>query len=1096
MKHIHHIPLLLAYLISAMLPLPAQESPKPLRLIAEAEDFKVEKGSWEVVPYRENYFASTFAISFLSRMGCLGAPEQLDAGGTAVASQVVEIPRAGEFQVLARYEQPYNFSAEFTVEVTQGGKSVYREVFGRLSDPKIWALNGHQRVPMERYWWGGTDNIVWQNVGLAKLAKGTATIRLIAAPQMDGKAKRAMAARRNVDVICLTDDTAGIEAQKKTNYLEFDGWLVQDGDLFVRVTNPRDGLGPCIPVIAPFPSGQHSPYYIHVRDWPTTQVLKSGRIETPAAYDITGPRSLAVKPKLLAPLLDAAKFAGPPDPAKPNAAPVVKIPDEEYLAPGDVSGWVPMGQVLDALNNTQWFPKATYKDPKITDLHLELEFAIPDGKGGLKSIKKITLKGKPDYYSPVTFEMPGNIAPNAAMAKALKERFWLPELRTQKEALDWLNTAVAAFPKKSPPPKRFLIYNLLGFSGALSAFPEAGKLAVALGDNTAVGQEGKKRQLVAHWSDPSVAAIQKLEEKRKDGFNDLLIVSYGDEIHLPPLPVTDEEFAAWLKARGVNHAGPVTFINPKPKDTPAEITAAKSHPLYYYSQICAKEKGGQHFATGTAYYRSKGVLTGANYSPHANYFVSEMDYIRPFKLRAMSMPWAEDYVWQIPEFSVQVMGYLTSGLRAGAKYDSLPIHMYVMPHSPGNTPRDFRLSFFTAVAHGARMVNYFCASPSAVGGTENYVDTGDLPMWRELHDCTHAAGAFEDYVMDGRVRPAKVALILSSVDDVLTGAGNQNFAMHNNERKAIYYALRHAQVPVDFLSEDDVIEGRARDYQVIYVLQQWMHSKATAALTQWVTGGGTLVALCGGGFQNEFNQPNTEAATLYGVKEQRLQTDPVLVSKYLLKENTPFLTKQDLPPYQPIDHVKWTRGEHTVADVPVIVWKQTLVPSDATVLGTFADGQPAVLEKAHGKGRAVLFGFLPGQAYLKSGLPLLPADRGATDAGYSHFLPTGMDSRLREACVDSFLPAGFARPVVCSETLVESASIDTPAKEGRPARLAVPLMNYTGKPLDKIEIRLDGLSGIKALRSVERGPVWFETRDGATHLTLPLAVADMLLIDL
>ena len=98
---------------------PAQDAPKPIRLIAEAEDFKVEKGPWQVVPYRENYYASTFAISFLSRMGCLGAPEQLDAGQTAVATQVIELPRAGEFQVMARYEQPHNFSVEFTVEVVQ-----------------------------------------------------------------------------------------------------------------------------------------------------------------------------------------------------------------------------------------------------------------------------------------------------------------------------------------------------------------------------------------------------------------------------------------------------------------------------------------------------------------------------------------------------------------------------------------------------------------------------------------------------------------------------------------------------------------------------------------------------------------------------------------------------------------------------------------------------------------------------------------------------------------------------------------------------------------------------------------------------------------
>jgi hypothetical protein len=1067
------VPLLLAPAASA--------ADRPVRLLAEAEDFTVEKGDWKVVPFRENYYASTFAISFLSRMACLGAPEQVEQGREAVASQKVVIPSDGDYQVLARYEQPYNFSAEFTVEIEQGGKTVSRHLFGRLQDPKIWALNGHKRVPMERYGWGGTDNIVWQQAGSSRLAKGPATLRLIAGPQREGDKPRAMAAQRHVDVICLTNDTAGIAVQQKTNYLELDGWLVQDGDLFVRVTNPKDGYGPCVPVLAPVVGAQHSPYYVHVRDWPATRVLKSGRLSDPTNYLLTGPRSHAVKPEALAAELGPAKFFKP-DARDPKAPPALVIPDAEYLQPGDTSGWVPMGHILDALHNSHWHPTALYRG-KADGLYLELEFAVPDGNGGLKPVKKTTVRAKGNDLAPATFEMPGNVAPNEGLVKALKERWWLPEIRTQKEALDWLNSEVAKFPKKGAPPQRFLVYGLLGFGGASSGFPEARRLAEALGDNTTFGQAGKKRELVAHWPDPKIDAIKKMEAARKGGFQDLYIVSYGDEIHLPPVPLTDAELGAWLAARGVKYDGTVKFVSDK------------TQPLYYYSQIAAKEKGGRAFAEGTAYYKSKGVLTGANYSPHANYLVGELDYVRTFKLRAMSMPWAEDYVWQIPEFSVQVTGYLTSGLRAGAKYDDLPIHLYVMPHSPGNTPRDFRLSFYTAVAHGTKMVNYFCASPLAVGATENYVATDDLAMWRQVHACTHEAGAFEDYVVDGKVRPGQVGLLLSSVDDVMTGANNFSFAMHNNERKAVYYALRHAQVPVDFLSEDDVTEGRAKDYRVIYVTQQWMRSKAAEALAKWVQDGGTLVALCGGGFLDEFGKPNPAVAALYGVKAQQLTTDPQLVGKYLLHDNTPFLTKQDLPPYQPIDKVQWGRGDGAVSGVPVIVWKQQIEAGEGKVVGTYADGKPAVIEKVHGKGKAVLFGFLPGQAYLKSGLPLRPPDRGATDAAFAHFLPTAMDAKLRRALVDDFLPAGFVRPVECGETLVETTCIDTPGKDGKPARLAVPLLNYTGKPIKALAVKINGLTGARAVRSVERGALTAETRDGATRVTLPLDVADMLLID-
>jgi hypothetical protein len=1094
----HRVLFALAALV-AVAPTAQAQDKLPVRLFAEAEDFDVKSG-WRVMPYRDNYYACTFAVTFLSRMACLGAPEQIDEGKKAVAEKVVNIPYADTFELLARYEQPFQFACEFTLEVEQGGKVVAAFACGKLDDPKIWGLNQHKRVAMERYSWSGTDNIVWQNPGSVKLAAGPATLRLIATAQKDGDRERENAARRHVDVICLTNDKAGAEAQKKTNYLEFDGWLVQDGDLFVRFTNPKDGVGPLIPIIVPFEQGQHSPYYVHVRDWPTTTVLKSGRLggvgSTPAVkYVIAGPRSSQVKPEALAPVIDAAKFVKGDvlDPKNPLR---VEIPEAEYLKPGDSSGWVPMGHVVDALNHSQWYPQASYLG-KVEGVYLRLEFGIPDGKGGIKVVKDITVKGSATNHSPVCFDIPGCVNPSADLAAVLKKKYWLPAIRTQKEVLDWLFAEVAKFPKVGSVPKRMPFYGIMGFSSVANAFPEAKQLGIALGDNTSAYTGAKKRELVAHWPDPSVEWIKKQEQSRKGGFDDLAIVSYGDEIHLPAIALKDDEFAAWLKAKGVEVEGPVKY------------TTDRKDALYYYSQIAAKEKGGAKYAAGTAYYKSRGVLTGANYSPHANFLVTEIDYIRPFKLRAMSMPWTEDYAWQIAEFSPQVVGYLLSGLRAGAKYDDLPIHMYVMPHSPGQIPSEFRLSFYCSVAHGAKMINYFCASPSAVGATENYIDSYDLKMWRELHKCTHEAGIFEDYAMDGKVRPAKVGLLLSSVDELVSGVTNFGFAMHNNERKAIYYALKHSQVPVDFLSEDDVIDGRAKDYALIYATQHNLHSKAVDALQKWCESGGTLVALCGGGFANEFQKDNPATARLYGTQSGKLVTDPNLVSKYLLKENVPFLAKHDLPRYEPMDAVEWNLGglpkdekgkanpsPNHVFNVPVIVWKQPLTATDGTVIGKFKDGSPAVVRKTHGKGRAVLFGFLPGQAYLKGALPVRPVDRGANAESFAHYLPTGMSNHLRTRLVDDFLGrAAFdARPVTTTDGLVETSCIDTPAKDGRPAKLAVPLVNWSGSPLTSLTVTIRGVTATK-VKSVERGELKFMQGKGGIQIEMPLDVADMLLID-
>jgi hypothetical protein len=1026
---------------------------KPIRLIAEAEDFKVVNPGWSVVPYRENYFASTFALTFISRMACLGAPEQVEKGKDAVAEQTVTLPRAGTFEVLSRYEQPYDFSAEFGVEIVQKGKTVYRDTFGRLTDPKIWGCSGDEtarRQPMQRFFWGATDNIVWQEKGSVTLAAGEAVIRLIAAPQMEGSTTRSQAARRNVDLICLTDDKAGREAQRKhggsRTYLEMDGWLVQDGDLFLRVKNLGDT--PIAPDLVPNAFGQHSPYYVHLRDWPSVKILKKGYAQTDRPYELTGPRSLAVAAKNRAPRLGSELMK--------------TVPDDQKLQPGDQSGWVPLGSMIDSLHDSTWSIKSPQK--------LGMEFAVPDGKGGLKTVKKTDVNGS------VTFEMPGNLAPNPELARILKERYWLPEIATVDESMTWLKNEVAKFPKKGSVAKRFLIYNIMGWGGL--NHPIARELAPALGDNTMVGQEGKKRGLFCHWRDMKPESIAKALAEGK--FDDTYVVSYGDETHLPERKPDEGVFRDWLAARGVKDAATAVY------------TTDRANPLYYYSTLCAIENGAKPYIAGSAAFAAKGIRTGANYSPHSNYLVSEMHYIRPFKLKAMTMPWSEDYVWQVPEFSVQVIGYLTSAFRAGAKYHRMPIHMYVMPHSPGNTPSDFRRSFYTCVAHGATMINYFCASPLVVAGTENYVATRDLAMWRAINDVSHEAGIFEDYVMDGQVRPAKVGLLLSSVDDILTGANNSTLALHNNERKALYLALRQAQVPVDFLSEDDVIDGLAKDYKVIYVTQQWLHSKAVSALKKWAEAGGTVVALAGGGFLNEFNQNNPDAGDLYGVKTQQLNRDPKFLD-YLLVENKPFLPKQDLPRYKPFATVAWGEGEQAVSNAGVIAWKQDLTVADGRVVGRFNDGKPAVIEKAHGKGKAVLFGFLPGQDYLRKALPLRAVDRGGVDASYTHFLPTDLDPHMRRALTTDFLPVDFVRPVVCSETLVESTCIDTikPAK-----RLAVPLINYSGVAIPQLTVTIAGVKKVSKVRSVEQTQVEHKIENGDLVVTLPLDVADMLLIEL
>jgi putative intracellular protease/amidase len=313
------------------------------------------------------------------------------------------------------------------------------------------------------------------------------------------------------------------------------------------------------------------------------------------------------------------------------------------------------------------------------------------------------------------------------------------------------------------------------------------------------------------------------------------------------------------------------------------------------------------------------------------------------------------------------------------------------------------------------------------------------------------------------------------------------------------------------LSEDDLLDGHADGYQVIYVTQQFLHSKAIKALTQFAEKGGTVIGLCGGGMYDEYQRLNPEAEKLWGASGPVIDKD----------EKSPMiLAKQDLPRYQPLDTVRFAAGNN---ETPVIAWKQPLKPVQSgsnSVTATFADGSPAAVENHVGRGRAMLFGFLPATAYMKSALPVRPMDRASTDAGYDHFCPTDMDVKLRAALVDAFLPVGFQRPVIVSQnsidktpplvitdpqtdaapntqkSIVESTRIITKDKNGTVTRMAVTLVNFTGKPIADLNITLADLPATpKSIKSVDQGGVKFTSQKGTAQLHLPIDVADMLLID-
>jgi hypothetical protein len=381
-------------------------------------------------------------------------------------------------------------------------------------------------------------------------------------------------------------------------------------------------------------------------------------------------------------------------------------------------------------------------------------------------------------------------------------------------------------------------------------------------------------------------------------------------------------------------------------------------------------------------------------------------------------------------------------------------------------------------------LDYFQVGPEQAG-TENYIRHDDISRYRTVRDVTHEIGAVDDLIADGRPRPARVAIVLRESTDLWEKATSaradglapgDDFASiaYNAERKFVWTALRHAQVPIDFLTEDDVASGAAGEYRVLYLVGDHATSAAAEALVRWVAAGGVLVSTAGGGFRDEYDSPSPTLLPLFGLKGQELE-----------KQTTFIRPRIELPRLRPIDKLSGEYAGRPV-DVPAVAFRQRLDPLPETeVLARFADGSVAATSHRHGSGRATLWGTLLGAAYVQSGFPspLPPPDRGP----FAHTPLIGFNVEWRRL---------LTRPTeTLAKTWAESSDplVETALLESDRA-LLVPLANLADDP-KAVHVTVHSAGSIRAARSLIRGPLAIRSEGGAVVATVELEVTDFLILE-
>jgi hypothetical protein len=220
---------------------------------------------------------------------------------------------------------------------------------------------------------------------------------------------------------------------------------------------------------------------------------------------------------------------------------------------------------------------------------------------------------------------------------------------------------------------------------------------------------------------------------------------------------------------------------------------------------------------------------------------------------------------------------------------------------------------------------------------------------------------FEDEIYNSNIPPSQVALLIASTSDIMQ-AKDLYFL---TERQHVYMALRHNYIPVDIISEQDIIEDNIlKDYKVLYLTDSNLQKKTQEKIVEWVKEGGFLWAEVGAGMFDEYNSRSYILEQVFGLKNYQIETQPDWLKWSAAFYSTPSTKFK----YEELTKIKLK--EEFIKDIkPISVWgmRMKVEPQTAKVIGSYEDnGSPAILINDFGKGKAILVGALMGDAYVRS----------------------------------------------------------------------------------------------------------------------------------
>ncbi|MGI8470492.1 MAG: hypothetical protein ACR2N3_18795 [Pyrinomonadaceae bacterium] len=379
------------------------------------------------------------------------------------------------------------------------------------------------------------------------------------------------------------------------------------------------------------------------------------------------------------------------------------------------------------------------------------------------------------------------------------------------------------------------------------------------------------------------------------------------------------------------------------------------------------------------------------------------------------------------------------------------------------TPSDddyLRLKAYSAIGQGAKSFFFWTFGPTYIG-TENY--------WSDLRSeydgiakLSRSISKAEDVLLPAKTVSDPVAILYSVSHDIWNTDNQAAFV----EKRLLWHGLRHLQIQPDFLREEDVENGRLKNYKVLYITDWCVSRKASAAIDEWVKAGGIVYLSAGAATRDEFDEPFTPpfAETVWETG----------AAQKLISEKHEYNERKDLPLIKPLTSAKINLNNRQF-DLPVIGARSEMRPN-AQQFAAFADGKTAGEIVPHGKGQIIAVGFLPMLAY----------------GQLADFKPETLAEKWKpesREIIQIALDAGKISPVAKADVPV----VETDFLRGASGSVVV-LANYTYQPIDDLTIEIKTSETFKRAVSTEGIPIKMEQTKGTLRLELPLKWTDMILL--